>query len=98
MESTNTTPATEPKYQVKGTKTADPEDKKKSSRPSRGGRGGAKKESDKPAQKAIHMNSINLVDYANHDEAAEAISCALSTYASTSPEAIRLSVINYLKK
>jgi len=97
MESTNTTPASEPKYQVKGTaKTPNPEDKKKSRAP-RNGKGKSRKEADKP-QKAIRMDSINFEDYATHDEAAEAISFALSTYSSTSPEAIRASIVSYLKK
>jgi hypothetical protein len=100
MESTNTTPASEPKYQVKGTAvTPNLEEKKKSISP-RSGRGGdkkAKEAADKP-QKTIRLDSINFEDYATHDEAAEAISFALSTYASTSPEAIRASIINYLKK
>lgn len=99
MESTNTTPASEPKYQVKGTvNTPNPEEKKKSRGP-RNGRGGNRKESDKHDKtKTIKMDSIDFEDYATHDEAAEAISFALSTYASTSAEAIRASVINYLKK
>lgn len=73
----------------------------------------AKKDSSKPAEKRIArgalktqevakntilLSSIELSDYSDHAEAAEAISHALSTYANQSPESIRISLINYLKK
>ena len=86
--------ASEPKYQVKGT---NPQEKPKIRQRGKG-RGGKPnpKEGEKP--KAVHLNTVHLEDYATHAEAAEAISFALSTYASTTPDAIKVSLINYLKK
>jgi hypothetical protein len=100
MESTPTPQAnqatpgsTDPKYQKKS-------DKKDSGKPERrardrGGRGSGKKDEKK---NTILLSSIELSDYSTHAEAAEAISHALSTYASNSSENIRTSLINYLKK
>lgn len=100
MESTQTpsadqaTPGSaDPKYQKKS-------DKKDSGKPERrardrGGRGSGKKDEKK---NTILLSSIELSDYSTHAEAAEAISHALSTYASNSPENIRPTLINYFKK
>ena len=81
--------SSEQKYQKKSGKS----DKKPRER---GGNRNVKK--DEKKSNTIFLNSIELSDYSTHAEAAEAISHALSTYASVSPENIRPTVINYLKK
>ena len=85
----------DPKYQKKSDKT-----QKDSSKPDRRGRDRGGRNSGKKEEKknTIFLSSIELSDYATHAEAAEAISHALSTYASNSPENIRPTIINYLKK
>ena len=87
----------DPKYQKKSEKTPNSSGGKPERRPrDRGGRGGGGKKEDK--KNTIFLSTIELSDYSTHAEAAEAISHALSTYASNSPENIRPSLINYLKK
>ena len=44
------------------------------------------------------INSINLEDYSTFEEAAEAISAALSTYKNNGPDQIHDTVVNYVKK
>ena len=97
MESTPS-PATatpgsaDPKYQKKSEKGGN--NKPRSERKPRGNKSGTKEEK----KNTIFLNTIDLSDYATHAEAAEAISHSLSTYASASPENIRITIINYLKK
>ena len=86
----------DPKYQKKSEKTPNSSGGKPERRArDRGGRGGGKKDEKK---NTIFLSTIELSDYLTHAEAAEAISHALSTYASNSPENVRSSLINYLKK
>ena len=82
MESTTPTPS-EPKYQVKD---------------SAAPKGGKKDKKPKEESKTVNLNQISLEDYKTFDEAAEAISAALSTYQRSDPSAIKETVINYLKK